>query len=314
LQIRAANRTRPIILLPDSTDEPHSSEATTAGLTISGKKASRFKLDGLMVAGQALRIDGPDRADSERMAEGDLCDVIIRHSTLVAGWNLEPGSEKERAGRPSLELFNTSTRLAITSSITGPIYVKANEVQTDPMEISISDSIIDATAADRAAIGAADSKSAFARLSIVRSTVIGKVNSHVVESAENAIFMGSLRVARSQLGCMRFCYVTPGSRTPQRYHCQPDLVISNQGETADENARARESQRVRPRFNSLRYGDPSYCALAADCAEEITRGADDESEMGVFHDLFNPQRLANLRARLAEYTPAGMEAGVLLEN
>jgi hypothetical protein len=64
----------------------------------------------------------------------------------------------------------------------------------------------------------------------------------------------------------------------------------------------------------LRYGEPVYCQLATGCAEEIIRGADDESEMGVFHDLFNPQRTANLRARLAEYTPAGMEAGVLFEN
>jgi hypothetical protein len=32
--------------------------------------------------------------------------------------------------------------------------------------------------------------------------------------------------------------------------------------------------------------------------------------MGAFHDLFGPQRAANLRARLAEYTPAGMEAGI----
>ncbi len=34
--------------------------------------------------------------------------------------------------------------------------------------------------------------------------------------------------------------------------------------------------------------------------------------MGVFHDLFQPQRIANLRARLAEYTPAGVNAGILL--
>jgi hypothetical protein len=33
--------------------------------------------------------------------------------------------------------------------------------------------------------------------------------------------------------------------------------------------------------------------------------------MGVFHDLFQPQRSANLRARLEEYTPAAMEAGII---
>jgi hypothetical protein len=33
--------------------------------------------------------------------------------------------------------------------------------------------------------------------------------------------------------------------------------------------------------------------------------------MGVFHDLFQPQRAANLRARLDEYMPAGMDAGII---
>jgi hypothetical protein len=69
--------------------------------------------------------------------------------------------------------------------------------------------------------------------------------------------------------------------------------------------------RVRPQFNSFRYGKPSYCQLAEHCAEEITRGADDESEMGVFHDLFQPQRAANLRARLDEYIPARADVGII---
>jgi hypothetical protein len=33
--------------------------------------------------------------------------------------------------------------------------------------------------------------------------------------------------------------------------------------------------------------------------------------MGAFHDLYQPQRAANLRARLNEYTPAGMTAGMI---
>jgi hypothetical protein len=36
--------------------------------------------------------------------------------------------------------------------------------------------------------------------------------------------------------------------------------------------------------------------------------------MGVFHDLFQPQREANLRARLDDYTPAGTEAGIIYVN
>ena len=67
-------------------------------------------------------------------------------------------------------------------------------------------------------------------------------------------------------------------------------------------------------FNSIRYGNSDYCQLANDCAEEIKGGADDESEMGVFHDLFQPQRAANLRARLDEFTPASNEAGIIYVN
>jgi hypothetical protein len=33
--------------------------------------------------------------------------------------------------------------------------------------------------------------------------------------------------------------------------------------------------------------------------------------MGALHDLFEPQRAANLRARLDEYIPAGMDAGLI---
>jgi hypothetical protein len=36
--------------------------------------------------------------------------------------------------------------------------------------------------------------------------------------------------------------------------------------------------------------------------------------MGVFHDLYQPQRAANLRARLDQFTPAGLEAGIIYES
>jgi len=157
--------------------------------------------------------------------------------------------------------------------------------------------------------------------------VFGIVEVHAIELAENSIFTGCLNVARRQLGCMRFCYVPPGCRTPRRYNCQPDLVEQaaeaklrvKKIPPADANqlaadilaVRLREQSRVRPQFNSVRYGTPTYCQLAETCAEEIKRGADDESEMGVFHDLFQPQRTANLRARVDEYTPAATNAGVI---
>ena len=59
------------------------------------------------------------------------------------------------------------------------------------------------------------------------------------------------------------------------------------------------------------FGQADYARLAPTCALEITRGAEDESEMGVFHDLYEPQRADNLRARLAEFVPADTEAGII---
>jgi len=68
---------------------------------------------------------------------------------------------------------------------------------------------------------------------------------------------------------------------------------------------------VQPQFTARHYGEPGYAQLALTCAEEIKRGADDKSEMGAFHDLYQPQRVANLRARLDECTPTGFNAGII---
>jgi hypothetical protein len=110
---------------------------------------------------------------------------------------------------------------------------------------------------------------------------------------------------------VRFCYVQPNCRTPRRYSCQPDLVMAAKTGAA---AKALEAERVIPQFTAYNYGSPAYAQISVHCAREIFEGASDGAEMGVFHDLFEPQRFANLRARLDEFTPAGMDAGVLLAN
>jgi hypothetical protein len=51
--------------------------------------------------------------------------------------------------------------------------------------------------------------------------------------------------------------------------------------------------------------------LSSGCAREIVRGAEDGSELGVYHDLYQPQREDNLTARLTESTPAGFDAGLI---
>jgi hypothetical protein len=140
-----------------------------------------------------------------------------------------------------------------------------------------------------------------------RTTVFGRVRTHAIGLAENSLFSGQVCVARRQVGCIRFCYVPPGSRTPPRYECQPDRATA--GLTGQEAVLA--GMRVRPQFMSVRYGTPDYARLSDDGPVEIRQGADDRSEMGVYHDLFEPQRAALLRQRLEEFTPSGMDAGLI---
>ncbi len=319
LQIRAAQRKRPVLRLLDY------QASLPDALRIQGEKGSRFVLDGLVVGGRGLQINGQEDVNDAHvspsgMVENDLCDVTIRHCTLVPGWSLHCNCEPQRPNDPSLELEYTNARIRIEHSIIGAITTEARERATEPQPLQITDSILDATSEDRIALGSSRGAIAYTALTIARSTVIGRVQTHSIELAENTIFNGVVTVARRGRGCVRFCYVSDDSRTPRRYECQPDLVKNAVSENADIAASAkpgalqREADRVRPLFNSLRYGTPAYCQLADRCAEEITRGADDESEMGVFHDLFQPQRAANLRARLDEYTPAGMDAGIVYAN
>jgi hypothetical protein len=307
LQIRAANGKRPVVRLEEERVGRTNALELGGPTQMTGHSGSRLTLDGLLIFGRGIHI------------EGKLARVTIRHCTLVPGWDLEHDCEPKAAHEASLILSNTDARVIIEHSILGPIVVDVSETQMDPISIKISDSILDATDNKRKILSTSEHRKAFATLELRRSTVFGKVEVHAIELAENSIFNGVVRVARTQIGCMRFCYVPHDSHTPLRYNCQPDLVeqaIDEEKTTGVETdeEKQRESNRVQPLFNSTRYGNPDYCQLANDCAEEIKRGADDESEMGVFHDLFQPQRAANLRARLDEFTPAGMEAGIIYVN
>ena len=312
LQIRAANHTRPVIRMLDwETDLPDA-------LSVSLGPGSRFTLDGLLITGRSVQINGTETA-SKGQPPGPICssEVVIRHCTLVPGWGIDCDCEPERPAEASLELFNVRARLRIEHSILGSIQINENEVSSDPIPVSISDSILDATSMSKEAIGAPGFAVAHAVLSIERCTVFGIVDVHAIEKANDSIFMGCVNVARRQLGCMRFCYVPSQCRTPRRYHCQPDLVTQalREDTTLSDAQRAAliasERIRLRPQFSSIRYGNPGYAQLALTCAVEIRRGASDESEMGVFHNLFQPQREANLQARLEEFIPAGMDVGIL---
>ena len=66
-----------------------------------------------------------------------------------------------------------------------------------------------------------------------------------------------------------------------------------------------------PSFVATQYGRPAYCQLRLRRPAEIRTGAEDGSEMGVYCQLKQPQRESNLRIRLDEYLPFGLEAGLI---
>jgi hypothetical protein len=290
IQIRAAERTRPVLRLLDlRASHPDA-------MTISGQGGSRVLLDGLLIAGRGIEVQGPADEQGAATPQGDLCELLIRHCTLVPGWALQCDCNPKRPGEPSVTLSGTRAALRIEHSIVGPISVTSPMPRSEPSSVSLCDSILDATGFDRVALGAPDEMVAHVEARFARCTVIGEVQAHAIAHAEDSIFAGKVRVLRRQHGCMRFCYVAAGSRTPRRFHCLPD------------------KKPLKPQFMSTRYGSVDYMRLTDGCSVEIRTGASDRSAMGAWHDLYEPQREANLAMRLEENVPAGVDAGIIFAS
>src|SRR5438093_489356 len=99
-------------------------------------------------------------------------------------------------------------RVSIEHSMVGAVRVHEDEVRDEPIDLRFSDSILDATKLEQAALSRpGGSEIAHAALTIERSTVFGEIHTHVMRLAENCIFAGHICVARRQIGCVRFCYV-----------------------------------------------------------------------------------------------------------
>jgi hypothetical protein len=311
IQLRAAERTRPVLRLFDN----RSNGVDAIG--ISGQPGSRVVFDGLMIVGRGIEAQGP-AADDQLRQPDDLCEIVIRHCTLVPGWTLHCDCDPKQPGEPSITLDRTRAAVRIEHSIIGPISVISPPRHGEPLSLSVCNSVLDATAVERLALGSPTEAVAAVAARFERCTVIGEVQAHSVSHAQDSIFAGRMRVMRRQTGCMRFCYVPDGSRTPRRFHCQPDLVIEATRAIADpavwSTRRAQELLRVVPELMSQRYGSVNYARLDDACCEEIRAGASDESAMGVFHDLYEPQREANLATRLEEFVPAGTDAGILFAS
>jgi len=317
LWIVAAPQTRPVLWLSDA--EAGAQDA----LNVRGASGSRFVMDGIMLAGRGLRLSPADDGEDEASANGDLCEVSLSHCTLVPGWGVSHDCEPLRPADPSIVLDGTRLCLRIDHCIVGKIDILISAVTGPPARISISDSIVDATSAWRTAIGSADANVGYARLTIERSTVVGEVAVHAIELAEDCIFASEVTVARRQQGCVRYSYVPSGSRIPRQYRCQPATAKAAVPQQPDDDPlkqafRARQLAdidiRVAPHFAAVRYGSPDYLRLTGCTPGEIVRGASDGSEMGVYHELHDAQRLDALDARLVDHCPVDFDPVVLFAS
>jgi hypothetical protein len=255
----------------------------TGDIIIVGGDNSEVTLNGLLINGN-LRVPATD-ADGK---ENKVRLLTLRHLTVV------PGS--------TITIESPNAALEIDHSIVGRI------LSVDGAEVRIRNSIVDATDETQPAYSGLSPAEPGAPLKVENSTIIGTVRTLAMELASNTIFFAvgtqanefPVRAERLQRGCVRFSYVPPGSRLPRLHQCQPSTLSDAAG--------------VRPVFTSLRYGDAAYCQLDLRSALEIREGADDRAEMGAFHDLYQPQRAGNLRARLDEYLRFGLEAGIFFAS
>src|SRR5205823_5681825 len=151
-----------------------------------GDAGSRLILDGLLVTGRGLEVRGPTVAENAPQPP-DLCALDIRDCTFVPGWALRGNCDPWQTTEPSILLYQTGATLSIARSIVGPIHVFADEFRTDPLRIEITDSIVDATGLTHLAIGSAAGGPAFAFLTVVRSTVIGRIAVHALDLGENSV-------------------------------------------------------------------------------------------------------------------------------
>lgn len=206
---------------------------------------------------------------------GNLHQLTLSHCTLVP-------SDKAVASLFATSADSSQLRIAIDHCITGPL-----RCHDRLLSLTVSDSIIDGL--NSFAIAGALATTYAPKTILSHVTLLGYAQVQALE-ANGVLFTAPLRVQRLQTGSVRYSLVPPGSVVPRQYRCLTDPV---------------------PAFTSTRFGDPGYGQLSLTCPEAIRTGAEDGAELGFTHELKQPQRERNLKARLRQYLPVGRDPGLI---
>jgi hypothetical protein len=283
IELRAAAGKRPVLVLSDR-------------FVVTGGAGSAFQLNGLLVSGGSLTVPAKGGGGQDNA----LGNLKLSHCTLAPTAAPRIGSRAaESHAAPRLWIAAPNVKTTIDKCILGSLRASAD------CTVEITNSIVDALSKTDIAYVDPDGSSGAGPLTIRNTTVVGRVRVRIMNLASNTIFLaevapydlggGPVHAEQLQTGCVRFSFVPSGSQVPREYRCHPDPD---------------DEVPVHPAFTSLRFGDPGYCQLARQSGVAILQGADDQSEMGAFHDLFQPQREANLQAMVQDFLRIGLEAGI----
>jgi hypothetical protein len=229
--------------------------------------AGRIQVTGTGGAGCGFVLDGMSVEGNLSVRPGDLGSLVLADSTLTRG-------------RVTVK-HNRHLAVRVVRGVLAGLTLPGTP------SLSLADTLLYDPAR---AVDAAN-----ARVDVQGCTLFGRLQARIL-TAGNSLFCAPADVRQVQDGCVRFSYLAPGSRTPRRYHCQPEDPAA--------------ADRVAPRFTSDQPAGPGFGQLAPSCPAEITTGADDEGEMGAYHFLQQSLRLANLASQLTAYLRFGLEAGV----
>jgi hypothetical protein len=219
---------------------------------------------------------------------GSWKSVTISHCTL------DPGGE-DVDGNPihpvRLYVEGKVDKLIIDRSIVAPITTRANGLID---EVEVSDSILTSTIAATPALAFTPGKAVFRRVTVLRSPDVEPPPAPLAKlvdvnrlDASEALIAGGVEVTDTQNGCFRFSAAQAGSRVPKPYRSVPLTDWSSL-------------------FVSRRFGDPGFTQLSEGAPEDVVRGAENGSEIGVWSGELNPIKLDSLARKVEEYLPFGL--------
>jgi hypothetical protein len=301
---------------------PHVQLANGAISILSAGPGGSLTLSGLLVEG-GLRIDD----DLERLR--------LVHTTLVPGRSVEQEVALPPSGPSLVVSANSGAGAPINRELNIEIafcIVGALRIPEQCMRLMLLDSIvlgIERLGGPRVAAVSNAAGDNGPPVHVERSTLFGPVFFLKIELASESIFTDPIEVEQRQAGCLRFSFVPLTSHVPQQYRCQPSLEIAREQERVKAEAltsgtplppgweaavSAQVAAWLLPAFQTDVYGRADLAQLRLAGPQQIATGAADGSEMGAFCVLKQPQRAANLRLRLDEYLPVGLEAGFVFAN